>query len=183
MAVVVIFALVATVVLPGLRTGGGRPLRTQAERLAADLELARNRSQLLGVPHRVLIDFDARAWRTEWLVTEAEALGEIPAESSAAAADPDAERERLDLSPPRSEAPEFRPVPSAFGLTSELDDGLTIERIETTEGPLAKGAAGIVFDVDGSSEPLTVVLGDAHGRALALQIEALEEEVRVREME
>ncbi len=182
-AVVAIFALVASVVLPGLRTGGGRPLRLQAERLAADLELARNRSQLLGVPHRVWIDLDAGAWRTEWLVTEAEARGETPPEAAANEAEPASLRERLDLSPPLGEAPEFRPVPTGFGQASVLDEGLRIARIETTEGPLQQGAAGIVFEVDGSSEPLLLVLSDDDGRSIALQIEALEEEVHVQETE
>jgi hypothetical protein len=157
----------------------GRALREQGEQLAADLELARTRSEILGVPHRVLLDLDGRAWRMEWLVTEAEARGEVTPDSVA----PVSTDEHLDLAPPRGETPEFRPVPLTFGQTSLLDEHVAALRVETSGGPLVHGAVSIEFERDGSVEPVAIVLSDDDGHAVVLEVEALEDEVQVRDRE
>ncbi len=177
-----ILTLLAAVVLPGLSVLGARPLRAQAERFASDLELARVRTVLLGVPHRVVIDLEGGAWRVEWLVTEAEALGEKTpsALEPAAAANP---RARLDLTPPLGETPEYRPVPVSAGRTSTLEDDLVFSRIDTTQGPVNRGKVAIGFERDGTADPTRVLLADEHGHTVAVDVEPLEETVRVHDVE
>ena len=177
-----ILVLLAAVVLPGLSVLGGRPLRAQAERFASDLELARVRTVLLGVPHRVVIDLEGGAWRVEWLVTEAEALGKTASAlaPAAAASDP---RARLDLAPPLGETPEYRPVPVSAGRTSTLDDDLIFSRIDTTQGPVNRGTVAVGFERDGTADPTRILLADERGHTVVVDVEPLEETVRVRDVE
>ena len=55
-AVVAIMALLIALVAPGLGTLSGRRLQHTAEALAGSLELARQRTVITGIPHRVRID-------------------------------------------------------------------------------------------------------------------------------
>jgi hypothetical protein len=177
--VLIILALIAGVILPGLGVSSGRALRGEAQRLAADLELARERSAVMGVPHRLLVDLDTGHWRMEWLVTEAEALGEENVgESEDLAAEGD---ERLDLSPPRDAEVAFYPVPSSFGRDTGLEGETYFVRIDTAAGPVTSGSVSLVFERDGSTDPVVVVLRDADGREVALDVEALDEAVGLRE--
>jgi len=176
-AVVAIFALMTALVVPRIGMFRSRALREQGAALAADLELARTRAQILGVPHRVLLDLDGRAWRMDWLVTEAEARGEVAPDTVATSSSD----ERLDLTPPRGETPEYRPVPLSFGHVTAFASDVATARVETSAGPLTRGAVPIAFERDGSAEPLIVVLADDAGHAVELEIEALEEEVQVRD--
>lgn len=174
---VAIFALLSAFVLPRAGMFRGRALREQALQLAADLELARTRAQILGVPHRVLLDLDGRAWRMDWLVTEAEALGTALPEPDRASS-PD---EGLLVAAPRGDAPAFWPVPLSFGHATAFADDVTAAWVETSAGPLTRGAVSIELERDGSAEPLRVVLSDDAGHAVELGIEALEDEVQVRD--
>ncbi len=182
LAVMLILGMLAAIAIPGLSILGARPLRSQAQLLAADLEFARVRSVLLGVPHRVVIDLDHGAWHVEWLVTEAEALGkEVQTESAASGgSDP---KHRLDLSAPRGETPEYRPVPAKMGATSALEDELVFSRIDTTQGPVNRGTVAVGFERDGTADPVRVVLADARGHVVAVEVEPLEEEVWVHDAE
>jgi type II secretion system protein H len=182
LAVMLILAMLAAIAIPGLSILGGRPLRAQAERLASDLEFARVRSVLLGVPHRVVIDLDGGAWRVEWLVTESEALGqEVKSESPANGGfDP---RHRLDLSAPRGETPEYRPVPANVGMISVLEDELAFSRIDTSQGPVNRGTVAVGFERDGTADPVRVVLADSRGHVVAVEVQPLEEAVRVHDVE
>ena len=67
LAVVAILALAAVIVLPNLAALGERRLRHAAQRLAAELELARQRAVVTGVPHRILFDLENGLYRIEWL--------------------------------------------------------------------------------------------------------------------
>ena len=58
LAVVAILALMMGLLLPSLSAGGGRSLRKQGDKVAATLELARQRAVITGKPHRV-----AARWR------------------------------------------------------------------------------------------------------------------------
>lgn len=178
MAVVLIFGLLAAVVLPSLGVRTSRALHDQATRLAADLELARERTIMTGIPHRVLLDLDGAAYRVEWLVTEAEALGEEPA-ADAAPLDLSS-RERLDLSPPRGETPEFRPLPNEFGRVSVLNDEVAFAAVETARERIERGAVSVGFDADGTAEATAITLTDVAGRKLVLDIATLDELVRIR---
>ena len=67
--VTAIFALLAALIMPNLGSLSSRTLRQRAEGIAARLELARQRSVLTGIPHRLLIVREAlwreAQWRTE----------------------------------------------------------------------------------------------------------------------
>ena len=73
LAVVAIFALVASFVMPNIGALRDRKLRAQAQQIAAHLELGRQRAVMTGVPHRLLLDLDEAAYRLEWFASEAEA--------------------------------------------------------------------------------------------------------------
>ena len=178
LAVMLILGMLAAIVIPGLSILGARPLRAQATRLASDLEFARVRSVLLGVPHRVVIDLDGGAWHVEWLVTEAEALGQdVESEPSAGQAfDP---KGRVDLSAPRGETPQYRPVPAQVGTTSVLEDETLFSRIDTSEGPVNRGTVAVGFERDGTADPVRIVLADARGHVVMVDVEPLEETVGV----
>ena len=76
LAVVAIFALLAAFVAPNLGLLSSRRLQQQAERISAQLELARQRAIVTGIPHRLAIDLDRGSYWLEWFVTQAEAIGE-----------------------------------------------------------------------------------------------------------
>jgi len=182
LAVMLILAMLAAIALPGLSLLGARPLRAQAERLASDLEFARVRSVLLGIPHRVVIDLDGGAWRVEWFVTEAEALGEEVKSADLASGEFDP-RQRLSLSAPRGETPEYRPVPASVGTTSVLEEDLAFSRIDTTQGPVNRGTVAVGFERDGTADPVRVVLADTRGHLVAVEVRPLEEAVQVHDAE
>ena len=62
LAVVAILALLATFVAPSLDAVRQRRLRAEAMSLAAQLEFARQRTVMTGVPHRVLLDLEAGSY-------------------------------------------------------------------------------------------------------------------------
>ena len=61
LAVVAILALVAAFVVPNLGGLRVRALRAEAQQLAAQLELARQRAIVTGVPHRLWLELDQRS--------------------------------------------------------------------------------------------------------------------------
>ena len=63
LAVVLIFALMAMFVLPNFESVRSRALGHAAERIASRLELARQRTIVTGVPHRLWIDLDDDSYR------------------------------------------------------------------------------------------------------------------------
>ena len=182
LAVMLILGMLAAIVIPGLSVLGARPLRAQAARLASDLEFARVRSVLLGVPHRVVIDLDRGAWRVEWLVTEGEAL-EHGAQTDLSAGQSFDPKQRIDLAAPRGETAEYRPVPSQVGQTSKLEDQLVFSRIDTSEGPVNRGTVAIGFERDGTADRVRIVLADTRGHVVAVEVQPLEETVWVHDAE
>ena len=178
LAVVLILALMATLVMPAVGSWSARRLKDEANRLANDLEYARQRTVMTGVPHRLLLDIDGAAWRVEWYVTEAEALG-IPEEALAPAAG--ADPRRLDLTPPRAVERTFHPLPSEFGRTAVLVQGVEFAGVETPQGPVERGAVTVTFASDGTTDPATIVLVDEGGHRMALDLAPLDEVVGVRD--
>jgi type II secretion system protein H len=180
LAVVAIFALLAAFVAPNLGIVSSRRLQDQAERLSAQLELARQRSVVTGVPHRLAIDLDRGSYWLEWFVTVAEALGEpepaiAPLDLRGSAPIP--------MSPLRQADREFRPLPSVFGHPSTLETPLLFQAVETPSGSVDRGEAFVVFDRDGTASPTEIVLSDGDGHALALEVLTLAEAVRIRDVE
>jgi prepilin-type N-terminal cleavage/methylation domain-containing protein len=178
-AVVAIFALLVAIVAPNLGKLSGRTLRNATDALAARIDLARQRTVMTGVPHRVWIDLDAASYRLEWFLTEAEALGE----------EPPAEEE-LDLrsgAPLPLEAPRveraFRPLPGILGRDAVLEASLTFRGVETPTGWIERGGTAIEFARDGTTETAAVFLDDDSGRALVIDVLPLAEAVRVSDAE
>jgi type II secretory pathway pseudopilin PulG len=180
LAVVAIFALLAAFVVPNLGVLSTRRLQQAAERISAQLELARQRSVVTGVPHRLAMDLDGGRYWLEWLVTEAEALGE-----------PEPPPRELDLrgsaaipmAPTREAVREFRPLPSQFGHVTALEAPLLFQLVQTAGGSVDRGEAFVVFGRDGTASPTEIVLSDGEGHALALEVQALADAVRIHDVE
>jgi prepilin-type N-terminal cleavage/methylation domain-containing protein len=178
LAVVAIFALMASFVIPNLGTLGSRALQSEAQRMAGQLELARQRTIVTGVHHRIWLDLDDASYRLEWLVSEAEIDGE--ATSAAPALDPDG-APLLSLAPPREAARQYRPLPGLLGRDRFLKPGLFIAGLETPEGWIQRGEAFIAFDRDGTTVYSAIVLEDESGRSVTLDVLPLAEAVRIRD--
>lgn len=179
LAVVLIMGLVAAIVIPAVGARSARVLREQANRLANDLEFARQRSVMTAIPHRLLLDLDGAAYRVEWFVTESEALGEetpgpdLDAELSA--------QKNLDLAPPRGGERSFHPLPTELGRTALLTDGIEFAGVETDQGPVEQGAVSITFERDGTVSPTTIVLVDGSGNRVSLELQPLDDAVLVQD--
>ena len=61
---VAIFALMAGLIAPRVGALTARTLHQRAERIVAQLELARQRAVVTGIPHRLLIDLDEGGYRS-----------------------------------------------------------------------------------------------------------------------
>ena len=122
LAVVAIFALLTALIAPNLGSLSSRTLRQRAESIAASLELARQRSVLTGIPHRLLIDLDQSAYRLEWFVTEVEAGGEA-AESEPEPLDVRGQSP-IPMAAPRGETRAYRPLPGLRGHFERLEDSV-----------------------------------------------------------
>jgi prepilin-type N-terminal cleavage/methylation domain-containing protein len=176
MAVVALMAVMAALVVPNLGSLQARQLRQEALQMAGQLELARQRSVMTGVPHRLLIDLDGGSYRLEWLVTEAQALGE-----------PEPDAQPLDLSPdvplplqaPSAGRRDYHPAPPPLGADHWLDDDFMFVGMQTPEGWLQHGDAYIGFDRDGTSVAATVVMDAASGARMTLVVLPLAEAVRI----
>jgi type II secretion system protein H len=180
LAVVAIFALLASFVAPNLGVLSSRHLAQQADRISGQLELARQRAIATGIPHRLAIDLDDRSYWLEWFASEAEAFGE-----------PEPEPEPLDLrvtatiplAPPPAAAREFRPLPGMFGRATRLEDSLRFASVVTAEGEIDHGGVWVRFETDGTATPGEIVLADEDGNALLLEVLPLAEAVRIHDVE
>jgi prepilin-type N-terminal cleavage/methylation domain-containing protein len=174
LAVVAIVALLATFVAPNFGALRERQLRDEGLRLAAQLELARQRSVVTGAPHRLWVDLEESAYRVEWL--PGAASGQIELQSL----------EDLDLSggtplplaAPDRGAFEFEPIPGLFGRFQWLEEPLYFAGLETTQGFIAGGDTFIEFGADGSASPTQIVIEDGSGRRIVLAVLPLDDAVR-----
>jgi prepilin-type N-terminal cleavage/methylation domain-containing protein len=179
MAVVTIFALLAAFVAPNLSLLSTRRLQQQAEQISAQLELARQRSIVTGIPHRLAIDLEGGSYWLEWYVTEAEALGvaEQTPVLDLRGATP------ISLAPPRTGLREFRPLPGMFGRANPLAGSLRFEGVDSLDGVIDRGEAFVEFERDGTANPMEIVLSDDDGHALALEVLPLADSVRIHDVE
>jgi type II secretion system protein H len=176
LAVVAILALVAVLVVPNLGALRTRRLKVSAERLAAEIELARQRAVATGIPHRIYFDLDAARYRIEWLGAEQAAVSVAPV---AAAMEYDVGGSaELPLAAPASSILEFTPVSDTFGNLRELEDGVFVASLETVEGAVESGEAQLVFDRDGSADYSEIVLQEEGGESLRLAVLPLDDSVR-----
>lgn len=180
-AVVLLFSLMVAMIAPNFGTLSGRALRDAADDLAARLELARQRSVMTGIPHRVFLDLDEAAYRVEWLASEAEQTGdEAPPEAEPVALDLRGDAP-LPLSPPQQAEREFRPLPGSLGQDSLLARDLAFRGVETPEGWVERGQAVVEFETDGTADWTLVALDDDAGHGLEIEVLPLAEAVRVRD--
>jgi len=175
MAVVAIFALLAGFVAPNLALLSSRRLQQQAEQISAQLELARQRAVVTGVPHRLAIDLRGGSYWLEWYVTEAEAAGTSEALPvlDLRGSSP------IPMAPPNAGIREFRPLPGMFGRPNQIEDSLLFHAVETPDGSVDTGEAFVEFERDGTASPTEIVLGDANGHTLALEVLPLADAVRI----
>ena len=176
LAVVLILGLLMSLLLPAIGAGGGRRLRQEGDRIAATLELARQRAIVTGKPHRVVLDLEKGGFAIEWLVTEARVLEGEEEDWG------EEEDTGIDLSPPRQDVLDYYPIPSAvFGDWEFLEDGYFFEGVDTTEGWIESGEVYLVFDWDGATDASQIVISDPDNRSLNLDIAPLLETVRMHE--
>jgi type II secretion system protein H len=177
LAVVAILALVAAVVVPNLSGFRMRALRGQAQQIAVQLELARQRSIMTGIPHRVWLELDQAEYRLEW-------LSEDPETASVANAAGDeidlAGNTPLQLAAPPAPVLDYQPIPGNFGRTQVVADPFYFEAVETPEGRITRGEVSIGFARDGTAEDTRIYLQDAQGDKIALDVLALDDRVRIR---
>ena len=182
LAVVIIIGLVAGLVLPNVGITRSRRVDDEAQRLAADLEFARQRSVMTSAPHRVVLDLDAGAWWIEWAPSED---AQVPAQDDAEARDDDAPigptgTTAIDLSPPRRASGEFQPLPAGLARAWRLSDGVAFARVTTPGGEALEGSVSIAFERDGSAEPTEIALAGEGGYVLVLELRSLADAVWVR---
>ena len=178
LAVLAILGLMAAFVLPNMGGLRRRALRNEAQQLASQLELARQRAIVTGVPHRLWLDLDEVEYRLEW-------LGQNPEEAEAEA--PVADRDLdlngntpLDLTAPPAHVLEYRPIPGHFGSLQVVEHPFYFEAVATPQGRIEKGQVAIEFARDGSAEYTEIYLEDAQGDRVALDVHPLDERVRIR---
>jgi prepilin-type N-terminal cleavage/methylation domain-containing protein len=176
MAVVVILALVASLAIPYAGGQSSRTLRLQAQRLAADLELARQRTVVTGIPHRMQIDLEEARYWLEWRQSGPDAGEPVADPEEPAEIGPDSP---IDLAPPRQVVADFRPLPNQFGRDARLDEGTIFEGVETPESWIDTGVVSVHFERDGGAEPSAIVLANESGDRLLLEVLPLADSVRI----
>ncbi len=172
LAVIAILALLSSIVLPNLGAVRARNLRRGAKDLAAQLELARQRTVITGIPHRLLIDLEENAYRIEWTGTDETGDQEAAIVPGGAGAE-------LDLSPPRIAEREYRPLPSRFGRLTRLADNLAFVGVEALGGWVKRGDFYIAFARDGTANHATIVLDDDSGHSVSLDVLPLADVIRI----
>ena len=176
MAAVAIFALLAGLIAPRVGSLTSRALHQRAELIAARLELARQRSVLTGVPHRLLIDIDQGGYQLEWQATEAEAEGREP--EPLAPLDLRGETP-IPMAPVQAEQRAYRPLQGPTGRFEWLEDNLTFAGLQTPEGWIESGEVSIEFERNGTASYTEIHLGDESGRTLVLDVLPLADAVRI----
>jgi len=173
LAVVAILALLATFVAPNLGALRERRLNNEGLQLAAQIELARQRSVVTAVPHRVLFDLEDGGYRIEWLHGGKAAEGPTPiAELDLNGSTP------LPLAAPTRSDREFEPIPGLYGNFVWLEEPLYFAGLETAEGWIERGDTFVEFSQDGSASHTEIVLEDGSGRRLVLAVLPLDDAVR-----
>jgi prepilin-type N-terminal cleavage/methylation domain-containing protein len=176
LAVVAIFALLAGLLAPRVGSITGRDLQLSAQRIRAQIDLARQRAALTGIPHRLLVDIDADSYRVEWKVSERAELGEQP--------EPEPELDLhgnspIPMTPPLLEEVDYRPLPGRSGRFERVDSSVLIAGVETAGSYQSRGEAAIEFDFDGSADGTSLYLDDESGRTLVLDVLPLADTVRI----
>jgi hypothetical protein len=172
--VLLIGGLLMSFVLPSLSALSSRVVRREAELIVATIDMARQRSVMTALPHRLWLDIDTGTYRLEWLQSEA-----ADTEATSEEAAPGSDAPTLSLAPPPRAETAYEPVPGYFGKLQELAIDVEFEGVETPGGWVDLGDATISFERDGTSSFTTIVLAGADGQRLSLEILPLADTVRV----
>lgn len=179
LAVVAILALMATFVAPNLGALRERRLRAEAQGLVAQLELARQRTIVTGVPHRILFDLEEVGYRLEWLDEDANGDAAPPPDALAAGLELDlAGNSPLPLAAPSRPELEFQPIPGLLGEFRWLPEPIFFAGVETPDGWIERGDTFVEFARDGSASHTEIVLEDDSGRRVVLAVLPLDDAVR-----
>jgi prepilin-type N-terminal cleavage/methylation domain-containing protein len=191
LAVVAIFALLAGLALPNFSALHARNLNHEARRLVGQIELARQRAIVTGIPHRLYIDIDGGAYHVERLGDGGAAGAAAPAEAVdlpalfAEAGDAPFDLTDLggdfpiDMTAPRGEEPSYRPLAGAQGRSAYLDESSEFAGVETTGGWVDGGETFIRFERDGSADATTIVIEHETGLSITLEVLPLADTVRI----
>jgi prepilin-type N-terminal cleavage/methylation domain-containing protein len=169
-AVILIIGLVAGLAVPNLGLLGEQRLRDEARRLAGELELARQRSVVTGIRHRMVLDLDESLYWIEWEVPEEEPVAPVVAAGS---------DRPPSLSPPEHAESTFVPRPDPSGRGWRLDDDVLFGGVEIDSGLVERGRLSLAFEPDGSTEAIRILLARPDGRTLGVEVRPLAEAVRV----
>lgn len=168
-------ALLMSFMIPNLSALSARALRDQAEELVAKIDLARQRSVMTGVPHRLVVDLERGSYTLEW----AKALP--PEDPDDALFYVDTGDGGISLEAPAHEQVEFAPVPGVMGHTAHLPDEIAFSGVEAEGGWVDFGEAYVRFESDGSASYATIVLNEPDGHEVSLEILPLADTVRIRD--
>lgn len=169
-----IAALLMSFTIPNISGLSARALRQQAEKLVASVDLARQRSVMTGVPHRILIDLDEGLYRIEWLAVDPE-----DAEPDSGATEETYTDAPLSLAPPPAANRQYTPLAGMMGRLDRLEKDIVVSGVETPGGWVETGQAYLSFERDGTSSYTTIVLDDPDGNHLYLEILPLADTVRI----
>jgi type II secretion system protein H len=172
-AVVAIMGLLLFLFVPGIGATDSARLRGSARELGAHLEYARQRAVLTGKPHRVLMGLDEGWYQLEWFATDRD---ELPSGEPPAALDL---RGPIPMSPPSETIPSYRPVPGLQGRLAWLDEQLRFGGVQVDEGWYESGEFQVVFEADGSSDPVRIVVEAGDEPGLVLEVSPLLDAVRI----
>jgi len=178
LAVLAMFALIASLILPRFTIGGSRPVRREAEALGEAVEFARQRAIMTARPHQVVMDLDHGQHWVEWAPPAA-------AESEAVAAREDqraAGSRKVDMTPPPAASGElaFEPVPDAFGRPHPLGDEVVFVAAAFPDTTYDTGLVTIELGADGVADPAVVSLASPDGSyVFDVEVQALADAVRV----
>ena len=177
LAVVAILALVVGIALPNFGLRSRRAMQDEAKQLAANLEFARQRSVMTGVPHRLVIDVEDGSYWLEWLVSEARARGEEDLEELPVYELGDLEQ--ISMAPPRAAQRSYHALPGELGRASLLREVVRFDGIETDGGFLERGLVNLVFERDGTSEAVQILLSGEDGHSIGIQVRPFADTVRI----
>jgi len=177
LAVMAIIALVVGIALPNFGLRSRRAMEDEAKQLAANLEFARQRSVMTGIPHRLVIDVEGGSYWLEWLVSEARARGEedlpeLPVYELGG-------REQIPMAAPRSAERSYQALPGSLGHAASLRGMVRIDGVETAGGFLERGLVNVGFERDGTSESVRILLSDEDGNSIGIEVAPLADTVRI----
>lgn len=173
LAVIAIMAMLLYLFVPNLGSTDSALVRGGARELGAHLELARQRAVMTGKPHRLLIGIEDGWYQLEWFATDLDDLG---GDAPPQPIDP---RGPIAMSPRSETIPSYRPVPGPEGDVAWLDERLRFGGVEVDEGWYEGGEFQIVFEGDGSSEPVRIVVETGDDPGLVVELRPMLDAVRI----